>query len=161
MILIQRTAGNAALRSRGLNGIRQRLAADFPHRMATAMSKFNTLPGRALELATQVGETLRDRVPDKAIKWVETGAALGALKTGSRVALRVVRRNPVMAAAAAAGAGLLWYAAHRRAKQAQNGPIEGSATRIEAKRASSSDTPRQRRTTKRAAPRKRPSTAST
>jgi hypothetical protein len=128
--------------------------------MATAMSKLHTLPGRALELATQVGETLRDRVPDKAIKWVETGAALGALKTGSRVALRVVRRNPMMAAAAAAGAGLLWYAAHRRAKQAQEGPIEGSATRIEAKRASS-DAPRARRTAKRSAPRKRPTTTST
>ena len=135
MIPIQRTAGNARLRSRGLNGALKTLAADSPHRMADAMSKLNTIPGRALELATQVGETLRDRVPDKAIKWVETGAALGAVKTGSRLALRVVRRNPVMAAAAAAGAGLLWYAAHRRAKQAQEGPIEGSATRIEARRA--------------------------
>ena len=99
------------------------------------MSKLNDLPGRALELATQVGETLRDRVPDKAIKWVETGAALGVLKTGTRVATKFVRRNPVVAVAAAAGAGLLWYAARRRAKQAQEGPIEGSATRIEAKRA--------------------------
>lgn len=99
------------------------------------MSKLNDLPGRALELATQVGETLRERVPDKAIKWVETGAALGALKTGSRVATRFVRRNPVIAVAAAAGAGLLWYAARRRAKQAQEAPIEGSAKRIEAKRA--------------------------
>lgn len=99
------------------------------------MSKLNDLPGRALELATQVGETLRERVPDKAIKWVETGAALGALKTGSRVATRFVRRNPVIAVAAAAGAGLLWYAARRRAKQAREAPIEGSAKRIEAKRA--------------------------
>jgi hypothetical protein len=113
------------------------------------MSKLNDIPGRALELATQVGETLRDRVPDKAIKWVETGAALGAVKTGSRIALKFVRRNPVMAAATAAGAGLLWYAARRRAKQAQDGPIEGSATRIEAKRASngSASAPRKRRTT--------------
>jgi hypothetical protein len=99
------------------------------------MSRLNDLPGRALELATQVGETIRDRVPDKAIKWVETGAALGALRTGTRVATKFVRRNPVIAVAAAAGAGLLWYAARRRAKQAQEGPIEGSATRIEAKRA--------------------------
>lgn len=111
------------------------------------MSKLNDLPGRALELATQVGETIRDRVPDKAVKWVETGAALGVLKTGSRVATRFVRRNPVMAVAAAAGAGLLWYAARRRAKQAQEGPIEGSATRIEAKRATA--TPRTRKTTAR------------
>jgi hypothetical protein len=99
------------------------------------MSMMNDLPGRALDLATQVGETIRDRVPDKAIKWVETGAALGALRTGTRVATKFVRRNPVLAVAAAAGAGLLWYAARRRAKQAQEGPIEGSATRIEAKRA--------------------------
>ena len=108
------------------------------------MSMMNDLPGRALELATQVGETIRDRVPDKAIKWVETGAALGALKTGTRVATKFVRRNPVIAVAAAAGAGLLWYAARRRAKQAQEGPIEGSATRIEAKRANG--TARKRRT---------------
>lgn len=109
------------------------------------MSKLNDLPGRALELATQVGETIRDRVPDKAIKWVETGAALGALKAGTRVATTFVRRNPVVAVAAAAGAGLLWYAARRRAKQAQEAPIEGSATRIEAKRAGTA--PRKRRTT--------------
>lgn len=126
------------------------------------MSKLNDIPGRALELATQVGETLRDRVPDKAIKWVETGAALGAVKTGSRVALKFVRRNPVLAAATAAGAGLLWYAARRRAKQAQEGPIEGSATRIEAKRATpraqAEAAPRRRAAAKRAAPRKRPTT---
>jgi hypothetical protein len=45
-----------------------------------------------------------------------------------------VRRNPAMAVAAAAGAGLLWYVARRKAKQAQDGAIDGSATRIEAKR---------------------------
>jgi hypothetical protein len=38
--------------------------------------------------------------------------------------------------AAAAGAGLLWYMARRKAKQARDGAIDGSATRIEAKRAS-------------------------
>jgi hypothetical protein len=97
-------------------------------------NRLNDLPGRALELASQVGETIRDRVPDRAIQWIETGAALGALRTGTRMATRLVRRNPVIAVAAAAGAGLLWYAAHRRAKQAQEGPIEGSATRVEAKR---------------------------
>jgi len=75
-------------------------------------------------------------VPDKAIKWVETGAALGALRTGTRVATRIVRRNPAMAVAAAAGAGLLWYVARRKAKQARDGAIDGSAMRIEAKRSS-------------------------
>jgi hypothetical protein len=87
-------------------------------------------------LATQVGAGIKDAVPDKAIKWVETGAALGALRTGTRVATKIVRRNPAMAVAAAAGAGLLWYVARRKAKQAQDGAIDGSATRIEAKRAS-------------------------
>jgi hypothetical protein len=94
----------------------------------------SALPERALQLATHVGAGIKDAVPDKAIKWVETGAALGALKTGSRIAIKVVRRNPAIAVAAAAGAGLLWYAARRRAKQAQDGTIDGTATRIEAKR---------------------------
>ncbi len=120
------------------------------------MSKLNDLPGRALELATQVGETIRDRVPDSAIKWVETGAALAALKTGTRVATRFVRRTPVVVAAAAAGAGLLWYAARRRAKQAQEAPIEGTATRVEARRSDGGNTgPRTRRTPRAGAKRSR------
>jgi hypothetical protein len=101
----------------------------------------STLPERALQLASQVGSGIKDAVPDKAIKWVETGAALGALKTGSRVATKFVRRNPAIAMAAAAGAGLLWYAARRRAKQAGqagDGAIEGKATRVEAKRSNGS-----------------------
>jgi len=96
------------------------------------MNTLATLPERALQLATKVGDGIKDAVPDRAIKWIETGAALGVLKTGTRVATKFVRRNPVVAVAAAAGAGLLWYAAHRKAKQ--NGAIEGNATRIEAKR---------------------------
>jgi hypothetical protein len=102
--------------------------------MDTMNTTLSTLPERALQLATQVGAGIKDAVPDKAIKWVETGAALGALRTGTRVATRIVRRNPAMAVAAAAGAGLLWYVARRKAKQAQDGAIDGSATRIEAKR---------------------------
>lgn len=98
------------------------------------MSKLDHFSGRALQLASQVGETIKDAVPHKALNWVETGAALGALRTGSRVAGKFVRRNPAVAVAAVAGAGLLWYAARRRAKQAQDEPIEGTAKRIEAKR---------------------------
>jgi hypothetical protein len=105
-------------------------------RMDMMNTTLSTLPERALQLATQVGAGIKDAVPDKAIKWVETGAALGALRTGTRVATRIVRRNPAMAVAAAAGAGLLWYVARRKAKQAQDGAIDGSATRIEAKRVS-------------------------
>jgi hypothetical protein len=107
----------------------------------TMNNTLSTLPERALQLAAQVGSGIKDAVPDKAIKWVETGAALGALKTGSRVATKLVRRNPAIAVAAAAGAGLLWYAARRRARQAEqagNGAIEGKATRVEARRANGS-----------------------
>jgi len=100
------------------------------------MTTLSTLPDRAMQLANQVGTGLKDAVPDKAIKWIETGAALGALKTGSRVATRFIRRNPVAAVAAAAGAGLLLYAARRRAKQAErDDAIEGRSTRVDARRA--------------------------
>lgn len=109
------------------------------------MNALTNLPERALELASHVGSGIKDAVPNRALKWVETGAALGALKTGTRVATRMVRRNPGIVVAAAAGAGLLWYAAHRRAKQAENGAIQGTATRVEAKRASGNGT-RKRKT---------------
>ena len=47
--------------------------------------------------------------------------------------------NPVLAGAAVVGAGLLWYAARQREKkQAAGQPIEGSATRVEAKRGNGS-----------------------
>lgn len=98
------------------------------------MSTIDRLPGRALELAAQVGEGIKSHVPDRALKWVETGAALGAAKTGARVATKFVRRNPAIAVAAVAGAGLLWYAARRRAKQVEEGAIEGQSRRVEAKR---------------------------
>ena len=45
----------------------------------------------------------------------------------------------VLAGVAIAGAGLLWFAARQRAKkQAAGEPIEGSATRVEAKRGNGS-----------------------
>jgi ElaB/YqjD/DUF883 family membrane-anchored ribosome-binding protein len=111
------------------------------------MSKLNALPGRALELAGSVGESIRQAVPDTAIRWVETGAALTALRTGTRVAAKFVKRNPVVAVAAAAGAGLLWYVALRKARQAHrngSGAIEGSSRRVEAKRAPRAAAPRKR-----------------
>lgn len=86
-----------------------------------------------MELLDEIGNGLRRAVPGKAMQWVETGAALGALRSGGKVASKFVRRNPLLATAAIAGAGLLWYAARRRARQAENGPIEGTATRIDAK----------------------------
>ena len=104
------------------------------------MTKLTSLPERALELASTVGDNLRHAVPavsQHAGKWLETGAKLGALKGGARVAGGFVRRNPLLIAAAVAGAGLVWYAAKRRARKAEeegNGEaIEGRARRIEAR----------------------------
>ena len=110
------------------------------------MSTLERLPDRALQLATHVGEGIKSRVPDRALKWVETGAAIGAVKTGAKVATKFVRRNPAIAVAAVAGAGLLWYAAHRRAKQAEAGTIDGQSRRVEARRTNGGETkPRTKR----------------
>lgn len=101
------------------------------------MSKFTSLPERALELASQAGDNFKHLVPH-AGKWLEAGAKLGVLKQGARVAGMFVRRNPVVTVAAAAGVGLLWYAARRRAKQAETAAIEGSAQRVDARRGDAS-----------------------
>lgn len=94
-----------------------------------------TLPERALHLASQVGSGIKDAVPGKAMQWMETGAALAALKTGGRVATRVVRRNPAIAAAAVVGAGLLWFAVRHRAKQGrEDEALDGKAKRVRARR---------------------------
>ncbi|MGY0799730.1 hypothetical protein ACW7G0_11845 [Lysobacter sp. A286] len=103
------------------------------------MSRFDHLPDRALDLASQVGDRIRHAIPTTAKQLrngglLEAGVALGALKTGGRVATTFIRRNPAVAVAAAAGAGLLWYAARRRARQAENAAIEGKATRVETRR---------------------------
>lgn len=97
------------------------------------MSKFDNVQDRALVLIGEIGDGLRKAVPGRALQWVETGAAIGAIRTGGRVASKLVRRNPVLAGAAIAGAGLLWLAVRHRAKRAEQGPIDGTATRIDAK----------------------------
>lgn len=103
----------------------------------------DVVPDRALRLAGQVGETIKDAVPDRALRWVETGAALGALRTGTRTAGKFVRRHPVALVATAVGAGVVWYALRQRAKRKADGAaqdehaedvIEGRARRIEARR---------------------------
>lgn len=97
------------------------------------MSNRGTPQDRALELFGEISDGIRKALPGKAMQWIETGAAIGAVRTGTRLATTFVRRNPVLATAAIAGAGLLWLAARQRAKQAESGPIEGTATRVEAK----------------------------
>lgn len=100
------------------------------------MNKLNSLQDRALVLVSQVGDGLKQVVPDNAGKWLQTGAALGALKTGSRVATTFVRRHPAATIATVAGAGLLWYLARRRAQREVHEALEGSATHVTAKRSS-------------------------
>jgi hypothetical protein len=100
------------------------------------MSKLDLLPERALDLASQAGDALRTMSP-KASTLISAGMKLGAVRAGARAGMMVVRRNPVIAVATLAGAGLVWYAARRRARNAENGQgqtIEGSARRVEAKR---------------------------
>jgi hypothetical protein len=113
------------------------------------MNTFDTVSGRALELADTVGNHLRHVLPE-AGKWLEAGVKIGALRTGVKAAGTVVRRHPVVAVATVAGIGLLWWAARRKLRQernqtqiAQGEVIEGSARQVEAKR---NDTARRRRT---------------
>lgn len=119
------------------------------------MNRIETISERALELASSVGSNVRHALP-RAGELLDAGAKLAVLKKGARVAGGFVRRNPVIVAAAVAGAGLLWYAARRRAKRAERGDsedreaIEGSARRVDAKRERST---RRARPTRTAAPR--------
>lgn len=92
------------------------------------MDKFDRTRDRALDLLGEIGEGLRRKVPGRAVQWVETGAALGALRAGSKVAGGFVRRNPLLVGVAVAGAGLLWLGARQRAKK--QAVIEGRAARI-------------------------------
>lgn len=96
------------------------------------MSKLDRAQDRALELIGEIGDGLRKRVPDKAAQWIETGAALGALRAGSKVAGNFVRRNPYLVGAAVAGAGLLWLAARYRKRQ--RATEEGGRRRLQAVR---------------------------
>lgn len=103
------------------------------------MNKLDSLSGRAMDLVDSVGDGLRQAVPDRAMKWVETGAALAVMKAGSRATILFVKRNPALTAVAVAGAGVLWYVARRKARQARRdggAAMEGTSTRVEARRAS-------------------------
>ena len=99
------------------------------------MGRYQTFPDRALELAQSVGDNIKQAMPH-ANKWFKAGAKYGALKGGARVAGSFVRRNPALIAVTLAGTGLLWYAAKRKARRAQEADeaYEGSARRVEARR---------------------------
>ncbi len=122
------------------------------------MSKLTLITDRALDLVSQAGAGLK-QVGPSASKLLQTGAAVGAVKTGGRVAVKFVRRNPVIAVAAALGVGVLAYAAHRKRKQdALNAPIEGRSRRIEAKRVNGTGKARKTTAASTRAPRARKST---
>lgn len=107
------------------------------------MSRLTVITDRALERAMDLassagdglrhaGSNLRDHVAPQAMDWIKTGAALGAVKSGGKVATRLARRNPaVTIAAAAAGVGLIAYAIYRKKKQRDLATLEGSAQRVE------------------------------
>ncbi len=103
------------------------------------MSRLDSFSGKMMDLAGQVGDNLRGALPDGAGKWLQTGAAIGVARTGTRVFGSFVRRNPAVIVAAAVGAGAAWYAVHRyRRKQQANGGgevLEGQSRRIEPRRA--------------------------
>ena len=94
-----------------------------------------SLPERTLSLVGQMGDGMKHMVAS-GDRWLDAGAKLGALKSGSGIAVKFVRRHPAATVATVAGAGLLWYLAHRRAKRAEDGDdaLEGSARRVDAKR---------------------------
>lgn len=92
------------------------------------MMKFDTLSDRALGLAEQVGDNMKFLVP-RAETLLATGARLGALKTGARMAGLFLRRHPAVTVATVAGAGLLWYAAKRRGQRAEQGNATGNGER--------------------------------
>ncbi|WP_411833517.1 hypothetical protein [Pseudoxanthomonas mexicana] len=99
------------------------------------MNKLTHLTDRAMSMASHAGSGLKHAVVPNAQKLLQTGAALGAAKTGLKVARGFIRRNPAVAVAAAAGAGLLAYAVYRkRKKDQQHAPIEGDARRIETRK---------------------------
>ena len=111
------------------------------------MSRLTVITDRALERALDLAHTAGDGLKSaggnlrhfgpQATDWIKTGAALGAVKTGGKVATKLVRKNPaVTIAAAAVGVGLLGYALYRKQqkKKAANGQIvDGHAERIAAR----------------------------
>ncbi len=120
------------------------------------MSKLTIITDRALELAGQAGTGLRHAgaslrgAGHGAEQWLKAGAALGAARTGAKVASTVVRRNPVAVAAAAAvvGAGVLAYVIYRkRRERAQGEPIEGESRKVTARRAPARSRSRSTRST--------------
>lgn len=98
------------------------------------MSKLGEISDRALELVEAAGAKMHLRRAE-ADGLLKTGVALGAARTGAKVAVGFVRRNPAVAIAAGVGVGLLALAAYRRRKRAQMlGSTDGKTRRIDARK---------------------------
>ena len=111
------------------------------------MSRLDSISDRVMDLVGQVGDGIRDHMPTRNGTLLRTGAALGAARTGSRVAGHFLRRNPALVVATVIGAGAAWYAVHRyRKKQAAGETLDGQSRRIEP-----SATARRNRTRRKAA----------
>lgn len=92
------------------------------------MTKLSSLSDRALDLASAVGDNMKFMVPN-AGTLLSTGAKLGAIRTGAKVAGLFLRRHPAITIATAAAGGLLWYAAYRRSRDAELGNDSGGNRR--------------------------------
>lgn len=99
------------------------------------MSKFEELSDKAMSLVGQAGDSLRHAIPATAENWLKTGVAVGAARTGAKVGVSFLRRNPAIVAASAIGVGLVWVAARQYRKKKTNESIEGNSRRIEASNA--------------------------
>ena len=99
------------------------------------MSKFEELSDKAMSLVSQASDSLRHAIPATAENWLKTGVAVGAARTGAKVGVGFLRRNPAIVAASAIGVGLVWVAARQYRKKKANETIEGNSRRIEASNA--------------------------
>ncbi|KAB7769717.1 hypothetical protein [Xanthomonas maliensis] len=96
----------------------------------TAGDHLRHAASNAGDQARHAGNSLRHLGPG-ASDWLKTGAALGAVRTGSKAATRLVKRNPaVTVAAAVAGLGLIGYAVYRKRKRDQD-VIGGNVHRLD------------------------------
>lgn len=96
--------------------------------------KFEALSDKAVSLMSQAGDSLRDAIPGSAEKWMKSGLAIGAARSGTKLAGSFVRRNPAIIAASAIGVGVAWAIAYQYRKRKQSNAVEGSSRRIEPNR---------------------------
>ena len=94
--------------------------------------KFEALSDKAVSLMSQAGDSLRDAIPGSAEKWMKSGLAIGAARSGTKLAGSFVRRNPAIIAASAIG--VAWAIAYQYRKRKQANAVEGSSRRIEPNR---------------------------